>query len=168
MRTALLPGSFNPPTLGHLDIITKAAKLSERLIVAVIANPRKKIGFFSLEERKGLLAKLCAPLTNVSVTTFQGLLVNFVKENQISYIVKGLRTGMDFDYEQQMAVANRMMAGIDTVFLPPSPENAHISSSLVREIGSLGHRLHGFVPAEIEAVVYEKLSSTKEPLWTAS
>ena len=160
MRTALLPGTFNPPTLGHLDIIHRASKLCDRLIVALIDNPNKAAGIFSFGEKKSLLGTICAPFSNVEIIGFRGLLVDLVQQNDIDFIIRGLRTTGDFEYEEQMAVANHIMSGIETVFLLTSPEYSHISSTLIREIGSLGHRLSDFVPAEIEEVVYKKLCTT--------
>lgn len=158
MRRGIFPGTFAPPTLGHFDIIQRASKLCEHLVVAIIDNPSKARSCFSLEEKKALLSTICRSLPNVEIVSFQGLLVDHLADNHIDFIVRGLRSTGDFEYEERMAAANNILSGVETIFLASSPKYAHMSSTLVREIGSLGRRLNGFVPDEIESVVYEKLS----------
>lgn len=159
MRTALFPGTFSPPTLGHLDIIHRATKLCDKLVIAVVENPSKASSTITAAEKKAYLEKICFPFKNVEIILFTGLLIDLVPKYNINFIIRGLRTTGDFEYEEQMAVANHVMSGIETVFLLTSPKYSHISSTLVREIGSLGHRLHGFIPAEIEEDVCSKLNT---------
>lgn len=158
MRKALLPGTFDPPTLGHLDIIQRAAKLFDELFVGIADNTVKSRNVFSTAERKALLLKLCAPYQNVKIVTFNGLVVDYAQKKGIDCLVRGVRSVADFEYESQMASANHMMSGIETIFLAASSEYVHFSSTLIREIGTLRHRLHGFVPSEIEEEVFLRLS----------
>lgn len=158
-KTALFPGSFNPPTKGHLDVIRRASFLADRLLVAVAYNSEKGEGPFSPSERKAMLEALTKDLDNVEVVVFRGLVVDFAKERGVDFLVRGLRAFSDFDYEFQMALANRKMNGIETVFLMADQVHFHISASLIREIGGFGRRLHEFVPEEIEEIVYQRLSN---------
>lgn len=152
-RIGIYPGSFDPATVGHEDMIRRAAKLFDRLIVAVLHNPAKR-GFFPVEERVRMLRKLTADLPNVTVDAWDGLLVDFVKETGASAVVRGLRQVSDFETEMTMAQANsRMLPGMETVFLMTRPEQGCISSSVVREIASFGGDVSQFVPACIAADV---------------
>jgi len=154
--TAVYPGSFDPVTNGHLDIIRRAASYYPRLIVAVVANPNKK-PFFSLQERVELLEQVCAGLPRVEVTCFEGLLVDFVRRSGASLIIKGLRIVSDFEYEFSMALLNRKLpGGVDTMFLPASLEYAHVSSSSVREVAALGGDVSEFVPAAVLRAIRRK------------
>jgi len=159
MPSALLAGSFDPPTLGHLDIIRRAASSYDVLYVGISENVQKRIPLFSVKEKKAMLAKICTPFTQVRIVSFTGLVVDYVKKQKIDCLVRGVRSFADFEFEMQMAAANRIMIGVETFLLPANPCYGHLSSTLIREIGSFGHRLHDFVPPEIEAEVFQRLSS---------
>src|SRR5207302_7682534 len=126
------PGSFDPVTLGHIDVIERVARYFDRVIVAVIRNPQKAASLFDLEEREAMLSEVTAHLPNVRIEYFAGLLVDFAKSQGADTIVKGLRAVSDFDYELQMAQMNQSLTGIDTFFLATSPSYSFLSSSLVR------------------------------------
>jgi pantetheine-phosphate adenylyltransferase len=143
---ALCPGSFDPVTLGHLDIIERAARHFDEIIVAVIRNPQKSQSLFSLEERQDLLAECLGHLDNIRIEFFKGLLVEFAKEHGADSIVKGLRAVSDFDYELQMAQMNQRLSGIDTFFLSTSPQYSFLSSSLVKEVAKYGGDVSTMVP----------------------
>lgn len=149
MATALCPGSFDPVTLGHIDIIERTARLFDHVIVAVIKNPQKSNSLFTIEERHELLASVTSHLPNVSLDTFSGLLVDFAKDRGATAIVKGLRAISDFDYELQMAQMNQRLSGIDTLFISTSPQHSFLSSSLVKEVARFGGDVSGMVPPEI-------------------
>ena len=146
MATALCPGSFDPVTNGHLDIIERTARHFDDVIVAVIRNPQKAQSLFTLEERQQMLAEVTSHLSNVSIDFFTGLLVEYAKEHGASAIVKGLRAVSDFDYELQMAQMNQSLAGIDTFFISTSPGYSFLSSSLVREVAKFGGDVSSMVP----------------------
>lgn len=156
-RRALFPGTFNPPTLGHLDIIRRASKICDELHIAIALNTEKEEGIFNPNERKAMILDLTKDLPNVEISSFTGLVVDYAKTHNIDFIVRGLRAFSDFEYEFRMALANRKLTGIETVFLMADQGSFHISSSLIKEIGGLGHRLNGFVPDEIEEIVYQRL-----------
>jgi pantetheine-phosphate adenylyltransferase len=146
---AVYPGSFDPVTNGHLDIIRRAAANCPRLIVAVVANPNKQ-PLLSLAQRVELLREVCAGMPTVEVDRFEGLLVDYVRRRKASLIIKGLRIVSDFEYEFSMALLNRRLrGGVDTMFLPASLEYAYISSSSVREVFSLGGDIAEFVPPAV-------------------
>ena len=145
MRKAVCPGSFDPPTYGHLDIIGRAATLFDHVTVGVLVND-KKVSLFSPDERIEMLQAEVADHPNVVVESFSGLLVDFCVANHIVAVVKGLRAVTDFDYELQMAQMNKSLAGIDSVFIPTSPEWSFIASSLVKEVARLGGDVSGLVP----------------------
>ena len=147
MATALCPGSFDPVTLGHLDIIERTSRHFDTVIVAVIRNPQKTQSLFSLEERQQMLKEGTAHLTNIRIEFFKGLLVEFAREHGADAIVKGLRAVSDFDYELQMAQMNQRLSGIDTFFLSTSPNYSFLSSSLVREVARYGGDVSSMVPA---------------------
>ena len=149
MATALCPGSFDPVTNGHLDIIERTARHFDDVIVAVIRNPQKTASLFSLEERQEMLAEEISHLTNVRIEFFKGLLVEFAKDHGAESIVKGLRAVSDFDYELQMAQMNQRLTGIDTFFLSTSPQYSFLSSSLVREVARFGGDVSGMVPNHV-------------------
>jgi pantetheine-phosphate adenylyltransferase len=143
---ALCPGSFDPVTLGHLDIVERAARHFDEIIVAVIRNPQKAQSLFTLEERQDLLGQCLAHLDNIRIEFFKGLLVEFAKEHGATAIVKGLRAVSDFDYELQMAQMNQRLSGIDTFFLSTSPQYSFLSSSLVKEVARFGGDVSTMVP----------------------
>ena len=148
-RIAVYPGSFDPATVGHEDMIRRAAAQFDRLIVAVLHNPAKR-GFFPVEERVRMLEKITADLPNVTVDRWDGLLVDFVKKTGATAVVRGLRQVSDFETEMTMAQANsRLLPGMETVFLMTRPEQGCISSSVVREIASFGGDVSQFVPARV-------------------
>ncbi len=146
MRTAICPGSFDPVTLGHLDIIRRASKLFDKVIVAVLLNMDKKT-WFTIGERIDLLKKAAADIPNVEIAGFEGLLVDFARQKKACAIVKGLRAVSDFEYEFQMALTNNKLdANVETVFLTTNSENMYLSSSIVKQVGLLGGDIQPFVP----------------------
>jgi pantetheine-phosphate adenylyltransferase len=148
-RPAVYPGSFDPVTNGHLDIIVRAARCFPKLIVAVVDNPSKR-PMFTLDRRVELLREVCKDLANVEVDKFSGLLVDYVRAVGARVIVKGLRIVSDFEHEFSMAVLNRKLRGSpDTIFVPASIEYAYVSSSSVKEVFSLGGDISDFVPAVV-------------------
>lgn len=159
---ALFPGTFDPPSLGHQDLIKRASLMFETLYIGIGENPDKPQHFFDTEEKKALLAKISEGIANVEILSFSGLVVDFAKKLDVKILVRGLRVGSDFDYEMRMAAANRKMTGIDTIFLISDPQFNPICSSIIHEIGRFGHRLHGFVPEVIEDTVYRRLFRTTE------
>ncbi|MGN1113610.1 MAG: pantetheine-phosphate adenylyltransferase [Oscillospiraceae bacterium] len=150
MRIAVCPGSFDPVTLGHLDIISRASKLFDKVIVLVSFNQNKSAASFTVEERKNMIKTVTKHLSNVEVDSDDGLLANYVKKTGAVAIVKGLRAVSDFEYEFQMALANhKLYSGAETLFLTTSSENMYLSSSVVKQIASLGGDISGLVPPEI-------------------
>jgi len=145
VRRAVCPGSFDPVTNGHVDVITRAAALYDELVVAVLVNPGKA-GLFTVDERMALLRDAVADVPNVTVDSFQGLLVDYCRSNDIPVIVKGLRAVSDFEYELQMAQMNRELAGVETLFVPTAPQVGHLSSSLVKQIATFGGDVSRLVP----------------------
>jgi len=150
---AVYPGSFDPVTNGHLDIIGRSAGLFDDLVVAVLVNESKH-GLFSIEERLDLLGEVTKPYANVRIASFQGLLVDFCRTQDASIVVKGLRAVSDFDYELQMAQMNLGLAGVETLFMPTSPANSFISSSLVKDVAKWG----GDVSPQVPEVVARRLA----------
>ena len=149
MKIAIYPGSFDPVTLGHLDIIRRASVMFDRLIVAVMHNQNKQ-PMFSVEERTEMLRRTTGGLVNVEIASFGGLLADYAKQQGSCMIVKGLRAVSDFEYEFQMALANRKLnPELDTTFLMTSAEYMYLSSSVVKDIAVHGGSIAGFVPAEI-------------------
>ena len=157
MRRAVCPGSFDPPTLGHLDIVARATALFDEVVVAVGVNASKR-RLFSPEERIAMLEQLCADLGNVRVEGFSGLLTEYCREQDAQAVVKGLRAGADFDYELQMAQMNFHLTGVETVFLPTSPQHSFVSSTLVKEVASLGGDVSALVPADVLPLLEERLA----------
>jgi pantetheine-phosphate adenylyltransferase len=145
VRRAACPGSFDPVTNGHIDIIGRAATLFDEVVVAVGVNASKK-RLFSPDERIAMLTEACSGYPNVRVAGFDGLLTDFCKEHDVHAIVKGLRAVSDFDYELQMAQMNASLSGIETVFVPTSPEYSFLASSLVKEVAAFGGDVSGLVP----------------------
>lgn len=159
MAIALIPGSFDPVTNGHLDIIERTAKHFEGVLVAVIRNPQKSQALFELQEREEMIEEVTAHLPNVSVDFFKGLLVDFARDHGVGAIVKGLRAVSDFDYEQQMAQMNFQLSGIDTLFMPTKPQYSFLSSSLVREVARFGGDVTSMVPAPVAQRLKERFAS---------
>ncbi len=160
MRTALCPGSFDPVTLGHVDIIERSSRHFDEVIVAVIRNPQKAKSLFTLKERQEMLAEVVGHLPNVRIEFFQGLLVEFAKEHGAESIVKGLRAVSDFDYELQMAQMNQRLSGIDTFFIATSPRHSFLSSSLVREVAKFGGDVSSMVPEVVMGRLQERFGDT--------
>ncbi|WP_353651044.1 pantetheine-phosphate adenylyltransferase [Nakamurella sp. A5-74] len=156
-RHVVCPGSFDPPTLGHLDVIGRAAGLFDAVTVAVLVNPSKD-GMFEVPERLALLAETTARWPNVTLDSFRGLLVDYCRDKGISAIVKGLRAVTDFDYELQMAQMNSGLTGIETLFLPTSAEYSYISSSLVKQVARYGGDVSAYLPAEVDRALRAKLA----------
>ena len=153
---AVHPGSFDPITNGHLDIIKRSAKIYDKLIVAVLLNIEKKC-LFSLEERVELVKRVTKDLGNVEVIFFEGLLVDFVRQNNSNVIIKGLRTVQDFEYEFQMALMNsKLDPDIETVFMMTSSSYSYVSSSAVKQVAKFGGSLEGLVPDELIKEVLDK------------
>ena len=144
----LIPGSFDPPTNGHIDVITRCLKVFDEVLVGVIVNPSKE-SLFSTEVRSEMLNEVFSKNKNVTVKSFEGLLVDFAKDNNVNAIVKGLRAITDFDYELQMAQMNFNLADFETIFIPTSPEYGYVSSSLVKEIHSYGGDVDELVPENV-------------------
>ncbi|GHU88683.1 phosphopantetheine adenylyltransferase [Clostridia bacterium] len=157
MSTAIYPGSFDPPTVGHVDIIQRAADLFDNVIVVCMVNARKR-PTFSLEERKDMLRAITTAMPNVRVDSHDGLLVSYARDNGADVIVKGLRAMSDFETEFQMALLNRKQnPKLDTLFLAAGERFQYLNSSAVKEIGLLGGDISDFVPQEIRSCVTEKL-----------
>ncbi len=148
MRTAVCPGSFDPVTCGHVDVISRAAELFDEVTVAVLAN-ESKAGLFEVEERMEMLSLVLEKLPTVTVMSFSGLLVDFCRRHEVTAVVKGLRTTADFGYELQMAQMNARIAGVETVLLPTSPQWSFVSSTLVKEVAAFGGDVSGLVPSEV-------------------
>lgn len=154
--TALCPGTFDPVTNGHLDIVERACGQFDTVVVGVLENPAKK-PLFDVEERVAMLKEATQNLRNVEVDSFSGLLVEFARSRDIRVIVKGLRAITDFEYEIQMAQMNHRLAGVETFFMTTSPTWSFISSSLVKEIAGFGGDVEGLVPAFVKDRLIEKL-----------
>tara|TARA_Y100001960_G_scaffold214397_1_gene224024 strand:+ start:2567 stop:3031 length:465 start_codon:yes stop_codon:yes gene_type:complete len=144
----LIPGSFDPPTNGHIDVITRCLKVFDEVLVGVIVNPSKE-SLFSTNTRNEMLNEVFSENKNITIKSFEGLLVDFAKQNKINAIVKGLRAMTDFDYELQMAQMNFNLADFETIFIPTSPEYGYVSSSLVKEIHSYGGDVSELVPDNV-------------------
>ncbi|MGW0844004.1 pantetheine-phosphate adenylyltransferase [Streptomyces sp. NPDC002787] len=156
MRRAVCPGSFDPITNGHLDIIGRASKLYDEVYVAVMINKSKK-GLFEVEERMELIRQVTGEYANVRVEAFHGLLVDFCKQRDIPAIVKGLRAVSDFDYELQMAQMNIGLSGVETLFVPTNPTYSFLSSSLVKEVATWGGDVSHLVPPLVLQALSERL-----------
>ena len=156
VRRAICPGSFDPVTNGHLDIIGRAASLYDEVVVGVLVNPAKA-GLFTTEERLEMLAEVTKPYPNVQVDSFEGLLVDFCRTNDIPVIVKGLRAVSDFDYELQMAQMNFGLAGVETLFMPTNPQYSFLSSSLIKDVAKWGGDVGTLVPDGVGARLVERL-----------
>ena len=154
--TALCPGTFDPVTYGHLDIVERAARLFDRVVVAVVENPSKE-PMFSLEERRQMLKESLSHLENVEVDSFSGLLVDYARDRGTRLIVKGIRAISDFDYELQMAQMNHRLAEVETCFIPTNPIWSYLSSSLVKEVARLGGDVSGLVPDHVLTLLKERI-----------
>ena len=161
MATAVYPGSFDPVTRGHLDIIKRAAKINDRLIVAVLINSAKN-PLFTVEERVALLRECCKDIPNVTVESFDGLTVEFAKKRHASVMVRGLRAVTDFENEIQLAQTNHaLMPGIETMFLATSIKWSYLSSTIVREAAHYGQDVSKFVPPNVETALIAKREAGK-------
>ena len=158
MRRAVCPGSFDPPTFGHLDIVRRASGLFDEVVVAVGTKVSKN-RLFGADERIAMMQRACADLPNVSVEAFAGLVTTFCAERGATAIVKGLRAASDFDYELQMAQMNASLADVETVFVPTSPERGFVSSSLVKEVAGFGGDVSAFVPPFVHDALQARLGT---------
>ncbi|MEV0144304.1 MULTISPECIES: pantetheine-phosphate adenylyltransferase [unclassified Nonomuraea] len=156
MRRVVCPGSFDPITNGHLDIIARSARLYDEVTVAVLINVEKS-SLFTVDERIEILQTVTKEFPNVTVRKFHGLLVDFCKQNDIPAIVKGIRVVSDFDYELQMAQLNYRLSGVETLFMPTNPEYSFLSSSRVKEIARYGGDVSGLVPDLVHKLLVERL-----------
>jgi pantetheine-phosphate adenylyltransferase len=161
VHRVVCPGSFDPVTNGHLDIIGRAARLYDEVVVAVLINISKKT-LFTTDERVEMLREVTSAYPNVTVTRFHGLIVDFCKANDISVIVKGLRAVSDFEYEQMMAQMNYSLAGIETLFMTTDPQNAFLRSSLVKEVAGYGGDVSGLVPDLVLSRLQERLRKLRQ------
>ena len=164
MRTAVYPGSFDPVTLGHLDLIHRGARLADRLVVAVAVNAGRE-ALFTLDERVTLLKAEVKGVRGVTVERFDGMIVDFVRGKRAQAILRGVRTVSDFEYELQMALTNRALGKVETVFVMPSPEYAFVSARLIREVAALGGDVSSFVPGRVERALKAKMRE-RDP-WTS-
>ena len=157
MKRVVCPGSFDPITFGHLDIIERASSIFDEVVIAVMVNQVKKT-LFSVEERIAMTEEVTAKYPNVKVDSWSGLLVDYCKKNDISIILKGLRAVTDFDYELQMSQVNLQLQGVETLFLSTAPAHSFLSSSLVKEIASYGGDVSSYIPAPLLARLKDRLA----------
>lgn len=157
MTGAVCPGSFDPVTKGHLDVITRAAAQFDEIIVTVMINKSKR-GLFTVDERIEMIGEATAHLENVRISSWHGLLVDYAKQEGHTAIVKGLRGANDFDYELQMAQMNQKLSGVDTLFIPANPTYSFLSSSLVKEVATFGGDVEDMVPACVHSRLLERIS----------
>jgi pantetheine-phosphate adenylyltransferase len=160
MSGAVCPGSFDPVTLGHVDIFERAAAQFDEVIVAVLINP-KKSGMFDIDERIAMIDEATAHLPNLRAESGQGLVVDFVRERGMTAIVKGLRTGTDFEYELQMAQMNKHVAGVDTFFVATTPAYSFVSSSLAKEVATFGGDVSNLLPESVNRRLQAKLAQLR-------
>lgn len=158
MRTGVCPGSFDPVTNGHLDIIARSSKMFDKVIVAVLINSTKN-SLFTVEERVKMLKTTCAQYKNVEIDSFSGLLIDFVKLNKARFIIKGLRAVSDFEYEKQMALMNSKLDNdIETIFMMTSNRYSYLSSSIIKEVITLGGDISGLVPELVETELMKRIN----------
>lgn len=158
MRRAIYPGSFDPVTFGHIDMMERSAKIVDELVVAVLINSAKK-PLFSVQERVSMLEEIAGHISNIRITSFHGLLIDYAREVDASIIIRGLRAVTDFEYELQIAQTNRIVnSKIDTLFLTTSLEYAYLSSTIVKEVASYGGDISHFVPEQLIDRIYAKYS----------
>ncbi len=162
MKRAVYPGSFDPITFGHLDIIERSAKMVDELVIGVLCNSAKK-SLFSLEERVNMIKEITKDIPNVKVESFDGLLVDYMKKIDANIIIRGLRAVTDFEYELQIAQMNHVMkSDAETIFLITNLKYSYLSSTVVKEIASYGGDISKFVPEEIIDCIYKKYNVNKE------
>ncbi|MBD8507598.1 pantetheine-phosphate adenylyltransferase [Hoyosella sp. G463] len=161
MSGAVCPGSFDPITNGHLDVIERAAKNFDRVVVAVLVNPSKK-GMFSVDERLELIRTVTSHLPNVTVDSWQGLLVDYARQEKLDAIVKGLRAVSDFEYELQMAQMNKELTGVDTFFTATNPVYSFVSSSLVKEVATLGGEVAQHLPSAVHEALLARIAQRQQ------
>ena len=160
MATALCPGSYDPPTNGHIDVIERASRYFDNVVVAVIANPSKQ-PLFTLDQRTDMLRDALTHVDNIEIASFDGLLVDFAQDRDLGVVVKGLRAISDFEYELQMAQMNSNLSpGLDTMFMTAKPEWAFLSSSLVKEVAKYGGAIEGLVPPGVAKALQEAFSGS--------
>jgi pantetheine-phosphate adenylyltransferase len=158
IRRAVAPGSFDPITLGHIDVIERASPLFDEVIIAVLVNSSKS-GMFTIEERITLIKESVAQFPNVKVDSWSGLLVDYCEQNKITAIIKGLRAISDFDYELQMSQMNFQLKGVETFFMATKPDYSFLSSSLVKEIAKYGGDVSSWVPANVLKALKSRFKS---------
>ena len=157
MTTAVCPGSFDPITNGHLDIVTRASRHFDEVIVLVTGNPTKTSGLFTIDERVELIRTVTADIPGVRVDSWGGLLVDYTTAHHVTALVKGLRSSLDYEYELPMAQMNRRLSGVDTYFLLTDEKYGYISSSLTKEVAKYGGDITGLVPEAVHRAIAEKL-----------
>ena len=157
MRRVVCPGSFDPVTNGHLDIFRRAARLYDEIVIAVLVN-QSKAGLFTLDERLSMLREVTADIPNIRVLSFQGLLVDFCKANDIDIVIKGIRAASDFDYELQMAQMNVGLSGVETLFMATNPLYSFVSSSLIKDVAKWGGDVTVYVPDLVATRLHERLA----------
>jgi len=156
-RRAVYPGTFDPPTLGHLDVVQRAARLFPHVVIGVFPNP-KKVPLFSVRERVALLLAATADLPHVTIKAFDGLLVDFVRREKAQVILRGIRAVSDMEYEFQMAMANRNLSGIETLFLMPGEAYTYVTATLVKEVARHGGDVSGMVPPVVLTRLKKKMA----------
>jgi pantetheine-phosphate adenylyltransferase len=157
MRRAVCPGSYDPPTNGHLDVLERCAAVFDEVVVAVLINKNKR-GLFTVDERMEMLAEAATHLSNVRIDSWHGLLVDYCRQHEIQAIVKGLRAVSDFDYELQMAQMNQQLTGVETLFMPTKPLNSFLSSSLVKEVATYGGDVSHLLPVTVHRRLLKRLA----------
>lgn len=160
MSKAVCPGSFDPVTHGHLDVIARVAAQFDDVVVTVVVNPNKR-GMFTIDERLEMLREATADLPNVTVDSWQGLLVDYARANGAGAIVKGLRGANDFDYELQMAQMNHKLTGVDTLFVATNPRYSYLSSSLVKEVATYGGDVAEMLPARVHSRLLRRIEERR-------